>query len=289
MPHKNELTLTAFIAKFNSEKACHEYLVKKRWPNGFVCPSCKGTHGWLLADGKYECSHCHKQVSATAGTILHRSHIPLTKWFLAFYLVMGDKRGISAVELSKSIGVTYKTAWYMLYRIRTAMSQRDERYRLEGKVEFDNAYIGGPTVGKKRGCGTDKVKVFCALSLNADNKPLFLKLKTTKDMCQKSVAEFAKSAIKQGAIIHTDGYRSYKKGLDGYEHQPKVYKPNTGLLHWLHVMISNAKAFILGTFHGLPKKNLDLYLSEFCFRFNRRNMNLFERLVVAVSCSFLPD
>ena len=289
MPLKNKLTLAAFIAKFSSKKACREYLVKKRWSNGFICPFRKGMRGWTLADGKYECSHCHKQVSVTAGTILHRSHIPLTKWFLAFYLVTSDKRGISAVELSKSIGVTYKTAWYMLYRIRTAMSQRDERYRLEGEVEFDNAYIGGPTVGKKRGCGTDKAKVFCALSLNADSKPLFLKLKTTKDMCQKSVVEFTKSTIKRGATIHTDGYRSYKKGLDGYEHQPKIYKPNTGLLHWLHIMISNAKAFILGTFHGLLKKNLDLYLSEFCFRFNRRNMNLFERLAVAVGSSFLPD
>ena len=121
-------------------------------------------------------------------------------------------------------------------------------------------------MGKKCSCGTDKAKVFCALSLNADSKPLFLKLKTTKDMCQKSVAEFAKSAIKQGAAIHTDGYRSYKKGLDGYEHQPKIYNLNTGLLHWLHIMISNAKAFILGTFHGLPKKNLDFHLSEFYFR-----------------------
>ena len=113
MPLKNKLTFAAFIAKFSSEKACHEYLAKKRWPNGFVCPSCKGMHGWLLADGKYECSHCHKQVSVTAGTILHRSHIPLTKWFLVFYLVMSDKRGVSAVELSKNIGVTYKTAWYL--------------------------------------------------------------------------------------------------------------------------------------------------------------------------------
>ena len=91
MPFKNKLTFAAFIAKFSSEKACHEYLAKKRWPNGFVCPSCKGMHGWLLADGKYECSHCHKQVSVTAGTILHRSHIPLIKWFLVFYLVMSDK------------------------------------------------------------------------------------------------------------------------------------------------------------------------------------------------------
>lgn len=103
MPLKNKLTLAAFIAKFSSEKACHEYLAKKRWPNGFVCSSCKGTHSWMLADGKYECSHCHKQVSVTAGTVMHRSHIPLTKWFLAFYLVMSDKRGISAVELSTSI------------------------------------------------------------------------------------------------------------------------------------------------------------------------------------------
>ena len=94
MPLKNKLTLAAFIAKFSSEKACHEYLAKKRWPNGFVCPSCKGTHGWMLADGKYECSHCHKQVSVTAGTVMHRSHVPLTKWFLAFYLVMNDKRGV---------------------------------------------------------------------------------------------------------------------------------------------------------------------------------------------------
>ncbi len=166
------------------------------------------------------------------------------------------------------------------------MSQRDEKYLLAGEIAFDNAYIGGVIVGKKCGCGMDKEKVFCAFSLNFENKLLFLKLKTTKDMCQKIVAKFAKSAIKQGSTIHTGGYRSYKKGL---EHQPKVYNPNTGLLHWLHAMNSNAKAFILGTFHSLPKKNLDLYLTEFCFRFNRRNMNLFERLVVVVGRSFLPE
>lgn len=124
MPLKNKLTLAAFIAKFSSEKACHEYLAKKRWPNGFVCPSCKGTHAWMLADGKYECSHCHKQVSVTAGTVMHRSHVPLTKWFLAFYLVMNDKRGVSAVELRKNIGVTYKTAWYRFNRRNMNLFER---------------------------------------------------------------------------------------------------------------------------------------------------------------------
>lgn len=90
--------------------------------------------------------------------------------------------------------------------------------------------------------------------MNSENKPLFLKLKTTKDMFQKSVAEFAKSAIKQGSTLHTDGYRSYKKGLLGYENQSKVYNLNTSLLHWLHVMISNAKAFILGNISPLTQE-----------------------------------
>ena len=99
MPHKNELTLTAFIAEFNSEKACHEYLVKKQTAL-YAHPAKERTVG-LLADGKYECSHCHKQVSVTAGTILHRSYIPLTRWFLAFYLVMGDSHGRQTWHFSR--------------------------------------------------------------------------------------------------------------------------------------------------------------------------------------------
>ena len=102
-----------------------------------------------MSNGLYQCNDCHHQTSVTAGTILHRTHVPLTKWFLAFYFVTQDKRGISAVQLSKTLDVTYKTAWYMIKRIRCAMKQHDINYMLLGTIEFDDTYIGGPTVGKK--------------------------------------------------------------------------------------------------------------------------------------------
>ena len=148
MPHKKK-SLSDFVSTFVTEAKCREYLTKKRWPNGFVCPKCGTTHGWELSNGSIECSRCHKQTSVTAGTILHRSHVPLTKWFIAFFLVMNDKGGISAVELCNMADVTYKTAWYMVQRIRMTMAHRDSIYLLSGQGEFDNAYIGGPTTGKK--------------------------------------------------------------------------------------------------------------------------------------------
>lgn len=118
-----------------------------------------------MSNGLYQCNDCHHQTSVTAGTILHRTHVPLTKWFLAFYFVTHDKRGISAVQLSKTLDVTYKTAWYMIKRIRCAMKQRDINCMLLGTIEFDDTYIGGPTVGKKRGRGTEKSKIFVAVSM----------------------------------------------------------------------------------------------------------------------------
>jgi len=131
----------------------------------------------------------------TAGTVLHKTHIPLTKWFLVFYFVCYDKRGISAVQLMSMIGSTYKTAWYMLVRIRAAMGQRDARHQLSGNIEFDDAYFGGPTVGQKRGRGTEKAKVFAALSLDYRGNPLYLKMQATQNIKKETVKGFAQSAF----------------------------------------------------------------------------------------------
>lgn len=291
MPVEKRMSLIEFQKHFGTEEQCREYLFEKRWPQGFVCPKCGCKRHCRLKDGTAQCAECRHQTSVTAGTIMHRTHVPLTKWFLAMYFVSQDKRGISAVQLKSTIGVTYKTAWYLLARIREAMGQRDDNYSLNGIVEFDDAFFGGPTVGKKRGRGTEKAKVFVALSLDEKENPQFLKMKVTKDIRQSSVRRFAQNNISTGSVVRSDGYRSYAPALTDYRHEPKPYNPESGLLHWIHIAISNAKAFILGTYHGLPGRKLSAYLNEYCFRFSRRKFggHLFDRLAIALAASKFAD
>ena len=279
------------MKQYSTEKQCREYLASLRWKSGYICPKCSCRHAYRLANGRYQCTKCRHQVSVTAGTVLHKTHLPLTQWFLAFYFVCQDKRGISAVQLAAMLGTTYKTAWSMLRRIRAAMGQRNELHQLSGVIEFDDAYFGGPTAGKKRGRGTEKAKVFVALSLNERGNPCFLKMQVTPNIKQASVKKFARAAFADGSVIHSDGYRSYIPALEGYTHEHRSYDPSSGLLHWLHIVISNAKAFILGTYHGLPKKHLQSYLDEYSFRFSRRYFGgaLLDRLVLAVALSHSAD
>ena len=291
MAKKKGLPLGTFLKRFSSETQCQEYLASLRWQNGYVCSRCSCRHGYRLSNGRYQCAQCRYQASVTAGTVLHKTHMPLTQWFLAFYFVSQDKRGISAVQLAAMLGTTYKTAWSMLRRIRTAMGQRDETHQLCGVIEFDDAYFGGPTVGKKRGRGTEKAKVFVALSLDERGNPRFLKMQVTPNIKQASVKKLAHAAFSYGSEVHCDGHCSYLPPQDGFTNEHKPYDPESGLLHWLHVVISNAKAFILGTYHGLPKKYLQSYLDEFSFRFCRRDFGpaLPERLTLAVSLSRMAD
>ena len=287
MSRKQKMPLRELLNRFGTEENCRDYLVAQRWPDGFVCPKCGHKHGCRLSNGLYQCTRCHRQTSVTAGTVLHHSHVSLSKWFLAFYFVSQDKRGLSAVQLSNQIGVTYKTAWSMLRRIRSAMGQRDAAHLLSGVVEFDDAYFGGPTAGSKRGRGTEKAKVFVALSLDGHGNPQYLKMGVTKNIKQTSVRKFANRTIAAGSTIRSDGYRSYIPALEDYAHEHKAYDPNSGMLHWLHIVVSNAKAFILGTYHGLPKDHLQSYLDEFAFRFSYRAFGslLTHRLIHAVACS----
>lgn len=193
------------MKEFGTERKCREYLANLRWPDGFVCSKC----GCLLSNGRYQCAECHHQTSGTAGTMLHRTHMPLTQWFLAFYFVSQDKRGISAVALMSMLGTTYKTAWNMLMRIRAAMGQRDKTHRLNGTSEFDDTYFGGLTVGKKRGRGTEKAKVFVAVSLDERGNPCYTKMQVTQNIKRASVKKFAQAAFVQGSTIRSDGYGSY--------------------------------------------------------------------------------
>lgn len=287
MAQQDSIDILEFQKKFPTDDECRDHLFRIRWPTGLVCPVCGGKDFYKITKRNvYECK-CGHQVSLTAGTIMHRSHTPLFKWFWAIYLTAHDKRGVSALRLQKELSVSYPTAWLMLHKIRHAMGERDSLYLLEGIVETDEAYFGGTKEGGKRGRGTEKTPVQAAVSLDTEGHPQFVKMGKLNDVGSQAVREFAEQNIKAGTVIKTDNYSSNIKAFKGqeYTHESERFnvEENPEHLKWLHRVIGNVKTLILGTYHGLGEKHLQAYLDEFSFRFNRRQYSgqIFNRLLNA--------
>jgi len=260
---------------FPTEEACRERIFEIKWPEGFVCPKC-GSKEYGCHAGKkvYQCKarYCQHQTSLTAGTIMEHTRLPLKTWFWAIYIMATDKRGSSATYLSTTLKIRYKSAWLLLQKLRSAMGNRDAKYLLDGIVEFDDTYFGGPKSGGKRGRGTSKTKVLVALSKDGKGKPKYLKMRIVPNLKGKTVGSFAFEVIAENSIVETDAYCSYRKPLsEKFNHNWQVFDTNGETLAWLHTIISNAKSFVQGTFHGLDELHLQRYLDEFCWRFNRRH------------------
>ena len=144
------MNIIEFQRKYGTEEQCRQYLLEKRWPEGFECPRCNHKAYFNVQSRElYHCKACNYQSSVSAGTIFDKTRTPLVKWFMAIYLMGEDKRGINALALKKKIGVSYTTAWTMLQKIRHAMGKRDGSYYLSGIVELDEAFFGAPTQGGK--------------------------------------------------------------------------------------------------------------------------------------------
>lgn len=279
------MSLLDFQKHFPSERECQDYLFTVRFPGGFVCPNCSsGTAGAISTRSLWQCKRCRTQVSVTTGTTFHRTRTPLYLWFWTVFLVVKDKRGHSALQLTKELGIPYDRAWLMLHKLRSAMGNRDKQYRLQGTIELDEAYFGAPVPGK-RGRSTKRPKALVAVSVGSNGKPLFVKIQIVQRLDHRCVKLFAKNNIESGSHIQTDGLSAYTCLTEGYVHNPVIAKgkPKDALLKWAHVVFSNAKAFIEGTFHGLDAKHMQRYLDEFCYRFNRRYKEdeLFDRLLAA--------
>ena len=283
---KSKMTLIDLFDKYSDEGVCRDFMYDLRFKHGFVCPHCGGTEcGKIATRHLLRCKNCRKQISPTSGTFMHGTHVNLRTWIIAAYLFMTDKGGMSALNLMRNIGVTYKTAWYILKRFRMAMKKREERYLLDGIIEFDDTYVGAPTHGGKRGRGTNKIKVIVALSLTDKRKPGYLKMVSAPNLKGITIGKFAVKNIKEGSIIESDNASSYKKPLaDKYFHHFKTYNAEDGNLKWLHTMISNLKRELDGTYFHVGVKYADLYLAEFCYRFNRREKGElnFENLMAAM-------
>ena len=152
MAHAEKITFQEFRTRFSTEESCRAELFRLRFPNGFVCPKCGCTEYYpVRGRNTFQCRACRRQTSVTAGTVMHRTHLPLTAWFWAIYLCATDKRGISAVQLSRTLNICYESAWYLLHRIRCAMAQRDENYALLALLRWTTATWSRDGQGEDRG------------------------------------------------------------------------------------------------------------------------------------------
>ena len=270
-------SLKEFREKFSVDQACWEYLWQSRWPEGYRCPNCSFMETWWIPSRHvYECKQCGLQAYPTAGTVMHGSHLPIQEWFWAAYLVSTHTPGLSAKQLQRQIGCSYKSAWFVLHRLRRSMIN-DARSPLYGQIEADETIIGGKIKGKRgRGVISDSkkslvfgaVEVISYIDKNGANaeKAGRIRLAKTERADEESIKTFLNQNVAKGSIIRSDGWRGYSKtALKGYHHAPSLKQA----LH-IHRAFGNLKTWLNGTYHGVSPKYLQAYLHEFVFRFNRR-------------------
>lgn len=279
-------TLNEFDDLFGTEDACWKYLVRVRWPNGFVCPRCLGTKAWHRNRGLMVCASCSYEVSVTAGTIFESTHKPLTMWFRAIWWVTSQKTGASALGLQRILGLgSYYTAWTWLHKLRRAMV-RPGRDRISGTVEVDECYVGGKKSGKRGRGATGKALVVIIAEVE-ETRIGRIRLQRVLDASAGSLEDAIKQAVEPGSVVWTDGWNGYN-GLDrlGYIHEVVREEAIVGnsLLPHCHRVSSLLKRWMMGTHQGaISHEHLDYYLDEYTFRFNRRTSRhrgkLFYRLV----------
>jgi transposase-like protein len=267
--------LLEFEARFSTEAACREYLFRLRWPDGFCCPRCGGRKTWPLSGILLQCSGCNYQSSVTAGTIFQDTRKPLTVWFRAVWWVTSQKNGASAMGLQRVLGLkSYKTAWTWLHKLRRAMV-RPDRDRLTGRVEVDEAFVGGLEEGV-RGRQTE-AKALIVVAAQEDGPGIGrIRMRRIADASAESLVPFVQDSVEAGSIVHTDGWLGYLP-LEGkgYDHEITFLKGKkktpSELMPRVHRVISLLKRWLMGTHQGaVSLEHLDYYLDEFTFRFNRR-------------------
>ena len=269
-------SLHEFRKLFVDEAACRQYLARSRWPEGFRCPRCGcGEALELPARRLWRCRACGHDTSVTAGTVLHRTRVPLTQWFWAGYLVATQTPGFSALQLQRQLGIRrYETAWMMLQKLRRAMV-RPDREPLKEKVEVDETYVGGPEVGLRGGRQVvGKVIVAGAVEVRGKASGR-VRLRVVPDVSARTLTAFVKANVARGAVVLTDGWTSYLPLPDmGYRHRPRRQEGDprraSKILPRIHRVFGNLKTWLRGTHHGVGHVHLQAYLDEFAFRFNRR-------------------
>ena len=297
------MNIFSFSAHFTSEEACRNHFKSQRDHVGVICTECGSSeHYWIKSRWSYECKACHHRTSLRSGTIMQSSNLSFLIWYKAMFLMSVTKKGFSAKEIQRQLGLKrYEPVWQMTHKLRKAMGKRDARYTLEGMIEMDEGYftVASSEVEQSQGVrGRGSVGKANTLVM-AESVPLedleteeqskscrYFKAKVLDTHHSAEIDQAVKEAIDNESIVFTDQSTSYVNIADFVElHITEKSNEQTTkeTLRWVHITISNAKRNLLGNYHKIKRKYLQLYLNEFIYKLNRRYFGekLFDRLVIA--------
>jgi transposase-like protein len=282
---KSDIDLITLFEKFGNDEKCRMYLEKLRWPVGVRCIRCGSEKiSNIYKRNQFACDSCQLHFSVTAGTIFHDSHLPLMKWFAAIYLLSESKKGMSALQLKRTLKVAYKTAWYLCHRIREAVKNDADCELLKGIVECDETYIGGKAknmhkarvakLNRGKGGYDNKTMVLGAIQRGGN-----VRLQVGGKIASREVLHaFIKAKLADETdLIVTDEHSGYQGVADKdtlhatVNHWQKEWVRGIVHTNTLESVWSLFKRSIVGSYHQISVKHLDRYLDEFEFRFNNRN------------------
>jgi len=275
---KDAIDLCELIDRYGDDQKCRNYLEHLRWPHGIACPKCgSGKVSSILKRDQYDCDSCRHQFSVTAGTIFHDTHLPLTKWFLATYLLCQSKKGMSAHQLHRMLKINYRTAWYLFHRIRHAVEQANEP-KLSGTVEMDETYVGGK---EHKGRGWNRPDNNKEVVIGIRQRGGDLRFFHAEDAKSGTLAEYIRNNVSTDVdVMVTDEFPAYPKAMLGagvhgskhrtIRHRSRVYVDGDIHTNTVESAFSLLKRGIIGTWHRVSAKHLRAYLDEMTWRFNNR-------------------
>mgnify|MGYP001572230597 FL=1 len=292
MPLKS-LDMMQLMERFGSEKECRDVLAELRWPDGVTCPRCEGTeYAYDSERYVYDCYSCNYQFSALVGSVFQDTKLPLRKWFMATLLMVEAKKGMSANQMKRTIGVSYKTAWYLCHRIRFAMAQVNTE-QLGGQIEVDETFIGGKVRGKGHGYRGNKSVVVGVVQRKGE-----IRLQVASGTDRETLHTIIHKHVSPDAPnIFTDEWAAYK-GIgdkdtihETVNHKAEDWGRGDAHTQTVESVWSLLKRSIVGSYHKVSVKHLDAYLDELEWRFNNReNKYLFRdtliRLLQAENLSY---
>ena len=277
------LSLPQFLALYGSEQQCERAVVTARWPSGWHCAHCGCKRYFLTRNGAgrqlWECFVCGYQSSSIVGTVMEHTKLPLRLWFLAMYLITQHKNAISALALKRQLGISYRSAWLLKHKLMQAMGERDDLYPLQGRVEIDDAYLGGERAGHINGGrkAANKTAFVAAVQTTPEGRPLYMRATPVPDFTNEAMQQWAQQMLAPGCHIVSDGTRAFTQVRTAHATHERYVTgggrqgAQTEQLHWVNTMLGNLKTSMAGTYHSFKhSKYAQRYLAEFCYRFNRR-------------------